>query len=97
MKTTFNSSYDKVFKACISALDKLNMSVEYFNKNSGIIEASTKATFLSWGEDIKIHIIREGGRTVVKVKSDASAQLISWGKDSKNENDIIDALKKKLN
>lgn len=97
MKATFNSSYNEVFKACISVLDKLDILVEYSNKSKGIIQGKTRSTILSWGEEIELFINKKGIKTVVKVKSDASAQLISWGKNSKNERDIINNLKKKIN
>ena len=93
MKRTFNSNYNKVYSACKQALEDLDMSVEYNNKQKGAISASTSSSIFSWGETVDIKISdKDSGKTVVEVESNAKAQLIDWGKNEKNEQKILDRI-----
>jgi hypothetical protein len=97
MVKTYNHSVEIVRVHCKATLKTLKMEVDSVNKKSGIIKASTRPTFLSWGEKIKISIKEAGiNKTKVTVHS-TSDQLITWGTNSDNERSIIDTLTKRLN
>jgi hypothetical protein len=60
------------------------------------IVAKTPASVLSWGEDVTIQFGRSEGGTLVTVESDATAQLISWGKNDDNIGAFFDNLEAAL-
>ncbi len=93
MERGFNYTYELVFDACRRALTHLGMKVEYMNRTRGIISASTQTSIFSWGETIDITIRGTNvGRTNVSVVSNSKAQLFSWGKNEKNEKEILDMI-----
>jgi hypothetical protein len=93
MEKTFNHSFLEVFTQCKAALRDLDMNIDFSSKKEELIQASTKGSLLSWGEDVEIYFKSLGvNKTKVTVNSEASAQLFSWGKDSTNERNIINAL-----
>lgn len=93
MEKTFKYSFEEVFGQCKKALNRLNININYSSKSDGLIQASTKGSILSWGEDIEIKVkFIENKLTKVIVESNATAQLFSWGKDSTNERNIIEAI-----
>jgi hypothetical protein len=92
MEKTFRRSYQEIYVVAKRALKNLEMHIDYFDKEEGIIEATTPTSFLSWGEDIQIRITGKGSSTTVKVKSTSKAQIISWGKNEKNEERILDEM-----
>lgn len=92
----FTKSYDTIFATCIDALQDLDIDISAQNKRAGIIHGETGTSLLSWGEEIKIKIQVAGNRTKVIVKSEASAQLFSWGKNSSNEETILDKIEELL-
>ncbi len=97
MQKTFNQSFSKVYDACLDTLDELDITVDSENKQIGIIKASTESTLLSWGEEIKIILEKvEASKTKVIVKSEATAQVFSWGKNDKNEASILKYLSNQL-
>lgn len=97
MEKIFNKSIEDVFEQCKIALIKLDINIDYINKSQWLIQASTRASILSWGENIEIKVkLTEHFHTKVIVKSNASSQLFSWGKDSSNEREIINAISKNL-
>ncbi len=97
MQRTFNLGYATVFEKCTRALEDLEMRVKVKDKKKGIIQASTGSSLLSWGEDINItfHEI-DSRKTKIIVESEASAQLITWGKNDTNARNIINAIEKLL-
>lgn len=96
METILSGSFSTVFKKCQAVLRKLDMNVEKVSSKEKIIHATTRGSLLSWGEDIEIRFKEvSANKTKVIVESSANAQIFSWGKDSINENKIINALKEK--
>ncbi|PHR46756.1 MAG: hypothetical protein COA32_09750 [Fluviicola sp.] len=96
MNRVFNHRLIDVFKACLKALKQLKMKVDYESLEKGRIEASTRASILSWGESIVIDFESSGDKCSMKVSSEAAAQVFSWGKDSSNEREILNLTEKKL-
>ena len=96
MEQVFNRSFERVYAACKQALHDLDMSIEYRSKQEGRISASTGGSLFSWGETIDISIRNLGNRTKVIVESNSKAQLITWGKNDENENDILNRIEEIL-
>lgn len=93
MQRTFHNDSNSVFNACKKALNQLEMTLEYNDKDSGRISASTSTSIFSWGETIDILIISQTvTSTVVKVTSSSNAQLIDWGKNETNETNILNKI-----
>lgn len=96
MEHVFNNSVQTVFNACLTTLNKLEMEIQSKDITSGTIQARTKGTWRSWGEDIVIHIFDFNNKTKIVVNSTASAQLFTWGKNDENEEEIINCIKNLL-
>jgi len=96
MERTYKRRFEEVYNAAKRALRELDMNIEYENRNNGIIEATTRTSFLSWGEDIQVRISRRSSDTHVKVKSTSKAQLLSWGKNDTNEENILKEIAQNL-
>src|ERR1700690_2706392 len=92
MQRTFHKSFENVFEECKKTIQKLGMKIEYINRSKGIISASTKTSFWSWGESIDVRIKERQKGILVEVISNSKAQLIDWGKNEDNEIDILDKL-----
>lgn len=96
MQKTFDAKYDRVYDSCTSALKDLNFAINSISKTNGSIKASSGVSIASWGEVVDIKVKRiTPNRTAINVES-SSSQLIDWGKNSRNEVDIIDLISEKL-
>lgn len=94
MQTKFYKiSYDKVFKAIETALENLEVRIEESNYKEGGIIAITGTSWWSWGEEIQIGLTKKQNGTEITVESKSMAQLISWGKNSDNEKEIIEEVR----
>lgn len=89
----FDKDVNEVFDACRQALEKLDFSIETADKQNSTITASAGTSFFSWGEDIQVILERAEGKVEVKVESSSKAQLIDWGRNSDNEEKIMDEIK----
>lgn len=90
MQKTFNIDYESAFTACQKALRSLDFGINKSIKSKGIISASTTGGLLSWGEEIEVTIHEiNNSKVKITVKSEAQAQLISWGKNDSNESSIL--------
>jgi len=97
METNIKGKYNNVFDACISSLEYLDIRIEFKDKSTGEIEARTKSSLRSWGEDIYVKVKKINEQICrVTIESDATAQLFSWGRNAENENDILKAIKDKI-
>ena len=68
------------------------MTIEEVDEKRGTIIASTKTSFFSWGEDVSLIFKDLGTKTVVMVQSSSPSQLISWGKNDLNEENILEEI-----
>ncbi|MDQ4144444.1 MAG: hypothetical protein M3198_11995 [Actinomycetota bacterium] len=83
---------DRTFDALVSSLPAIKMTIKAVDPASGHIDASTGVSWKSWGERIRIDVSEQGDGSVVRVSSGNKAQLISWGKNDSNLQDIQNAL-----
>jgi hypothetical protein len=93
----FDASQAKVFEAMIAALSGSKMKVKSSDAASGRIEAVTGVSFQSWGEKITIELTQLAPeKTKATISSGNRAQLVSWGKNKKNLDKIVDATNAQL-
>jgi Protein of unknown function (DUF1499) len=92
MTKSYKTGFDTAYKACLAALRRLEFSIEYKNKEKGLINASTPTSLFSWGEDIDVRIIQDQGKIVVECVSNARSQLFTWGKNEANMNNFFKEL-----
>jgi hypothetical protein len=59
------------------------------NEKTFEILATTRITFKSWGENLYIRFEEVGDQTIMKVCSATFFQVISWGKNQKNCDDLL--------
>src|SRR5687768_17054215 len=48
------------------------------------VRIRTKASLLSWGEEILVHVGSQGALTLVHIESTPLAQIVDWGRSQKN-------------
>ncbi|MEQ8624236.1 MAG: hypothetical protein RJQ00_05260 [Vicingaceae bacterium] len=88
---TVNTNINSLYEVAEEALINLDINIDNWSFEEGIINASTKTSLLSWGEEITIRFRKVNlNQTKVEVTSISNAQLIDWGTNSENENGIID-------
>ena len=93
MNETYTQKYNFIFDSCIQVLKDLRFDIEYKNADKGVIEASTKSSIFSWGENIIIKLEKNSNAGIlVSVNSNAKAQIIDWGVNLKNEKIIMKKL-----
>ena len=66
------------------------------NDNTFEILATTRMTFKSWGENMYIRFEPNGEGTIMKVCSVTFFQMVSWGKNQKNCDDLLHAIERSL-
>lgn len=94
MEVVIYKDINEVFKICSLALRNLDIRIEEINRKEGYILGSTKGGLLSWGENIELNIKTiNSNKTLVEIYSEAKAQIIAWGKNNKNIQDIYNAIK----
>ena len=76
---------DHAYQVVTKALNELGVNVQEGNSQRGIINASTSASLLSWGENIQVTIHETDQGVEIRVHSVSAAQLIDWGRNKENE------------
>lgn len=87
----YNRTYEQIYNACIKAMSNHGWNITRSDKSNGILLAITPMSLMSWGEEIKIELIKINKKIEIKVRSD-SRQSINWGKDSKNVNKFYSSI-----
>lgn len=86
-----------IYRAVMNSIQSLDFTLEYEDPSNGMLQARTRTSFFSWGEDIQIRITSiEQYRTKVEVRSTAHSQLISWGKNEENESELLRQIHQRL-
>lgn len=87
----FPNSRAEVFEAMVRALPECNMKLKGSDAATGHIEAVTSMNLASWGEKIKIDLAEtDDGKTEARITSGNRAQLVTWGRNKKNLDKIIE-------
>jgi len=80
----YNLDYNTTFQKAISVAAQC-FEIEESNPTKGYIKCKTKASLLSWGENILIEIQTVGKeKTKITIDSSPSAQVFDWGKSKSN-------------
>ena len=87
----FDKPQAEVFAALVEALPECKMKVKSTDAATGHIEATTGMSLASWGEKIQIDLTEIApGTTKATISSGNKAQLVSWGKNKKNLEKIVE-------
>lgn len=95
MEKFYKREYDEVFKAALLALKDNGFNITDYNKDTGIIKASSEISFWSWGEALEIRIISQPNGTKISFYSEAH-QAFDWGKSEKNANMFFRSLEHRI-
>jgi|GEM_PF-3550131 len=90
----FHRTRAETFKACKRALEELDWVVTSFDKQTGLIEAERGGNLLAFGHIVVVEVrTLKNAAVKVLVKSTAlGPQIVDWGTNAKNENEIFDTL-----
>lgn len=93
-----NSSKSKAFKICEQILLDLNCDITSSFETSGLIEAKMKGSFFSYGHSIEIEIINTINENIeiIIISYSVGIQIIDWGTNTDNENEILQLIKEAL-
>ena len=104
--TVSNTSYNKVWAASLSAVKESrgtqsleiekNLSISKEDKASGVIEASTGMSMLSWGEVVGVFITPAHDAPNYKIEVESRSKLQTNVFSNNWEDEIIASIKKKL-
>ena len=87
----FDKPLAEVFDAILRALSECNMKLKASDAESGHIEAVTSMNMMSWGEKIRIDLAEPvPGRTKATITSGNRAQLVTWGRNQKNLDKLVE-------
>lgn len=78
---------ERILEDCLAALEKIGAHIGSFDAAEGVIEASTKMTWRSFGEIIKIEVCKPSPKGVsLRVTSDAvqPSVLFDFGANARN-------------
>lgn len=100
IKTTFNHSADKTFKACLSSIATLGYSVSNSQKDSGIIAFETGRSMWTWkGQKLTCTVIELTDTKTDVIISGVMAgfQVTDWGEAEKIANKVLKQIESTLN
>lgn len=93
MTEEFPCNIDIIYINCIETALQLDFTIGNENISDGIIFFKTNPSFWSFGETIGVKLIELNNKsTKVEIESSANAQLITWGKNRKNETLFLECL-----
>ena len=85
----FDLPQDLLFEKFKEVINNAGFKIVNANKKTGDIFAISSITFTSWGENIYISMNEQNGVTTVDFCSACIFQVVSWGKNERNYNKII--------
>lgn len=100
VKSTFDYSIDKIFKACLSAIATLGYSVSNSQKDSGIIAFETGRSIWTWnGQKLTCTIIElsENQTEVIISGVMAGFQFTDWGEAEKIAKKVLKQVQSSFN
>lgn len=86
----YKYSKNKIFKVCEQALANFEAKIEVSDDKSGVIEAKKGSNLFSYGNKIVIEIDQNNKEFEVRIYSKSiGIQIIDWGTNQENENEIF--------
>lgn len=94
----FNTTKQTAFDTCKKVLIGSNCKIISSDFATGEIEAKKSGNFLSYGHKLRIAVeTTDSGKTKISVSSSSvSIQIIDWGTNSNNENELIELISNSL-
>ena len=87
----FDAPREEVWLAIANAMSDLRYKIRESDPETGYIEASAGATFLSWGQHLRISLSESDGVVVVSVSSRTYwFQLVDWGDGARRRREILE-------
>lgn len=93
---TYDIEKELMFEKVKEVIQGSSFRLKGANKETFEILATTRITFKSWGENMYIRFEADGDQTVMKVCSVTFFQMISWGKNQRNCDDLLVAIEDSL-
>ena len=94
--SSLEGSFDDAFKKSIEALKVINAQVKVSDLEQGAIDATTRISWKSFGENLKVHLeTNEEGKVNVAITSKPKwpLTLVDYGKGKQNVNSFTEALR----
>ena len=90
----FSESKQVVFNSCMTALSQIGCTIKSNNFQKGTIDASKTGSLLSYGHklNISIHTTENHKVKVMVTSTSLGIQIIDWGTNSSNEEELISFL-----
>lgn len=94
-RTTVEKDFDAappvVFQAFLRSIEAMpRMSVVRSDQAAGVIEARTRMSWASWGENVRVTIQARGsGHAHATVSSSLKMQLVDWGRNKRNVDRLL--------
>lgn len=86
--------YEVVFDGVLAVLPRMPATISGADRTTGIVTATTATSWRSWGEALTVTVGQDQpGTTSVTLRSQASFQLVDWGKNTKNIDFFTTALR----
>ncbi|PZF73695.1 hypothetical protein [Taibaiella soli] len=92
----FDLPKDILVDKMAEVLSEAGFKVRHADKVSGDLFATSKATMSSWGENIYIKLHEENGTTKVDFCSVCIFGIISWGKNERNYEHMMETFENSL-
>ena len=96
VKKEYNISNKLFFENIIKIIDSSNFNLAYSSLPNREILATTLFDGHSWGENLYINFRQEGEKTIMIFCSTTIFQMISWGKNKRNYQQLLRKIESSL-
>lgn len=93
---TYDIPKELMFEKVKEVIADSSFRLKGTNEQTFEVLATTRLTFKSWGENMYIKCIEQGDQTVMKVCSLTFFQMVSWGKNEQNCNNLLNEIENSL-
>ncbi|MEA3504958.1 MAG: hypothetical protein U9R32_07155 [Bacteroidota bacterium] len=95
-KTEYNISRELMLEKTIEVLKDSNLTIKHINKETYEILATSSINLRSWGEIVYIDFREKNEKTILNFCSTTFFGMISWGKNEKHYNQLINNIEESL-
>jgi len=92
----FDLPKDILFDKMMEVLTEAHFKVRYADKGAGVLFATSNISFFSWGENIYVDMAEADGMTKVDFCSACFFGIVSWGKNEKNYDRLMETFESSL-
>lgn len=91
----YKANYDEVYIKGVEAISNKGWTIEFTDRETGIINARTGVSLSTWGDVVSIRISRQAnGEVQVNASSRTERQALDWGKNTRNIKEYLVELDK---